>query len=141
MPPGCFPYADRATVLYTSAGNSLELRRPDFGDKEEILKNRIIRTTRRNTLKHYRKSTWPRRRRVTYPFSNLPDSDFEAVLEFLRITNGCSMSLLDYNSRTWGGIITNPETAVSNNGRLCQVSVTIIFEGIVVKPSTSPLGT
>lgn len=95
-----------------AATSSVTLRTPNFGDRDRQGYNIINRESRGGTLQIFRDDTWPDQRTLVMDFSNLKESEAEDMLTFLSTSVGTKVGFRDWQSRTWRGIITNPDTPI-----------------------------
>lgn len=129
------PFALQNTVSYTypfvSPTLTLTLNAPEFGNKELNAQKRVLRPTRGGTLKNYKSKNWAKYTRLNLDFEILKEQDYLDLLNFLSTSLGDEIGFRDHEGRVWKGIITNPNTAIS------QVSteiynVSLQLEGSIV---------
>lgn len=116
------------TWPYTSPTTTLVLRNPEWGNDDKLTYNRLNQTTRGGTLTVFADPQWPKFKTRSFEVIGLSDSTRDAVLQFLEDSLGQEIGLLDWEGRQWRGIITNPDTAVTQAGA-CDHQVSIDFEG------------
>lgn len=116
------------TYPYASPTTTLVLRNADFGNNDKLAYTRINQQTRGGTLIVFADPQWPKVKTRTFAVSAICDDKRDAVLQFLEDSLGQEIGLLDWDNRQWRGIITNPDTAVTQAGRN-DSSVSIEFEG------------
>lgn len=115
-------------TTFTYGTHSLVLRNPDFGNKDSVESRRINRKTRGGDLIVMRDTIWPVTEILEMTFSYLKESQVNAIVEFLRMTLGQQVGLVDYEGRAWTGIILTPSESISTQGR-DNIQVTIQFQG------------
>lgn len=108
---------------------SLPLRNPEFGNIEHFAFNRIFRKTRAGTTKIFRESTWPTSRSFSYTIAGLCPGKSKKLLDFLRITIGRTVRLIDYEDREWDVFIMTPAAEVSEQFAK-NFAVTLEFQGV-----------
>ncbi len=94
----------------------VQLRNPDFGDRESVEVRRINRKTRGGDLIIYRDLAWPLYSTYTWKFSFLAQADLDRLLYFLKLSLGQVIVIIDYEGRTFNAIITTPTDEVSQEG-------------------------
>jgi len=95
-----------------SATSTVTLRTPNFGDRDRQGYNIINRESRGGTLQIFRDEQWPGQRTLVLDFSNLKESEVENVLTFLATSVGKKVGFRDWQSRTWRGVIVNPDSPI-----------------------------
>ena len=106
------PIIPRSTVTLEFGTRTLELPSPDFGNKDTIELTRINRYTRGGDLVVFRDPKWPKNETLTYTFSNLKESQSQALLQFIAASLGQDITIKDYDTRTWIGYIVTPNAEV-----------------------------
>jgi hypothetical protein len=126
----------RDTTLLECGGDSIELKNPPFGDNLDVVTPKIVRETRGGSLRTLTDDSWGSRFKLEFEFHNLNRDEFLNLQEFVKTTIGKLITLTDCYSRTWAGIITNPDALFTDNGRDSSESdtpmdrsVKIEFEG------------
>lgn len=107
-----YPWGD-----YEDATHQLDIRGPDFGDRDRLAQNRINRESRGGTLQIYRDPKWPTEQVLSLTFNVLSEEEGQAALALLRASLGKEIGFLDWNTRLWKGIINNPDAAITRNRR------------------------
>jgi hypothetical protein len=95
---------------------TIVLRNPEFGNKISFNANRINRKSRGGTVQVFRKSTWPKFRTLSMNMSVLTTTQADAFKSFLNSTLGLQIGLTDHEGRTWKGIISTPDTDITEIG-------------------------
>jgi hypothetical protein len=125
---------NRSTILltypYVGPTTTVEVRNPQFDDTRQIEFRRINRKTRGGTLKIFRDDIWPQSERLIYSFDNLLNAKKKEILEFLEVSIGKEIGLLDFRSQQWRGIIITPTTQIGREDRPGN-SLTFEFEGTI----------
>lgn len=104
-------------VTLTKGSLSISLRNPELGNTESLDIRRINRKTRGGDLRVYRDPQWPKCRTLQVKFQYLSQVDLDRLLDFFHRTTGEIVTYVDYEGRTWSGIITTPTDEVSQQGR------------------------
>lgn len=111
----------------TSPSNIILLNRPLFGNGHELQTARINRTSRRGDRIIFRDASWPQYEVFKFQFTALNAAHREAMFAFLRVSLGKEIRLVDYEGRTWDGVITDPNAALATLGRGCAQAVEFTF--------------
>lgn len=115
---------------------TLELRNPEFGNKISFNANRINRKSRGGTIQVFRKETWPKFRTLQMDISVLSTTQITNFKAFLIASLGQEIGLIDHEGRTWKGVITTPDTDITETGGApCgNYATSFQFEGEIVPP-------
>jgi hypothetical protein len=105
------------SVTLTYQSTSIVLRNPDFGNQEVYEQRRINRKTRGGDLQIYRNPIWPQTNTFKYTISNLKEEEKQAFLNFLRLSLGQEITMIDYEGRSWTGFISAPNEETSEQTR------------------------
>lgn len=119
------------TYPYVSPTETLILRNPVFGNAHRLEYQRINRTSRGGTLLIYADPVWPKQQVLVIQVDGLKESKKTEFLQFLNLSLGKEVGLLDHESRQWKGIITTPEAAATQVDRN-SYSISFEFEGELV---------
>jgi hypothetical protein len=98
-------------------GASVTLRSPDFGNSLKLEPTRINRKNRGGDIIIAQDPNWPIVRILTMKFSFQNQDEVNRLLQFLEYSLGQIITLLDFEERTWTGIITTPSGKVSQPAR------------------------
>lgn len=113
---------------------TLILPNPEVGNRTSYLPNRISRKSRGGTKQVFRDPAWPTLTTLTMDIGSLTTTQRGDLRDFLILTLGKTVGLLDYEGRAWTGIISNPDaefTTLSDYG--CGThATTIVFDGELV---------
>lgn len=104
-------------LTLTKGSLSVTLRNPDFGDTDAIESRRIQRKSRGGDLILFRDPMWPKTETFTFEFSFLSRPKQMQLLQFVIETLGQEVTLVDYNGRSFNGIITTPSEELAQAGR------------------------
>jgi hypothetical protein len=119
------------TYPYVSPTTTLVLRNPQFSNKDTLNFNRINRQTRGGALIVYANSIWPKIQILQVEVRWLKPAQLASYLTFLGLSLGQEIGLLDHENRQWRGIITKPDTPVSNPENK-DLTISFEFEGELV---------
>jgi len=123
----------RSTILlwypFDNPIKTLELRNPQFDDVEQLEFRRVNRLTRGATRKFFRDPAWPSAQRLIYSFDNLKEVKRSEYFDFLKLSLGKEIGLLDFESRQWYGILLTPQSPVQHEDRP-GLNISFEFEGI-----------
>lgn len=103
-------------ITLTFGSLSVQLRNPDFGDKESVEVRRVSRKTRGGDIILYRDPAWPKYVTYEWKWSFLFERDLQNLLHFMRQSLGQVISVTDYEGRVMSAIITTPAGEVSQEG-------------------------
>lgn len=124
------------TLFYPAVAptTTLILPNPEVGNRTSYLPNRISRKSRGGTKQVFRDPAWPTLTTLTMDIGSLTTTQRGNLQDFLILTLGQTVGLLDYEGRAWTGIIGNPDaefTTLSDHG--CGThATTIVFDGELV---------
>jgi len=126
-------------LLYPATGiatDSITLPAPDFGNRDRLSFNRVLRETRGGTLIVYADPIWPKIQTLVLSFSGLTGAEAQALLEFFDNHLGQEIGLLDWEHRYWVGVVTTPDEPIVQDGK-DSFSASFEFEG-QLEPLWSP---
>jgi len=112
--------------------NTITIRNPIFGNSDTVQVARALNITRSRHKGIFRDDDWPSFRRLTFTSDENTQTDANNLLNFLSNTLGEEIKLLDWENRSWQGVVVNPDSAVREVGRTCRFTFNIIFEGILI---------
>jgi len=96
------------SVTFSYGSLSIGLRNPELGNTAKMGWGRIQRENRGGDLNIFRDPQWPKYHIQELEFRLLKAVDKQALLNFVKQTLGQIITYVDYESRTWLVIITNP---------------------------------
>jgi hypothetical protein len=137
MPPPVMPPEGTVAafrLFYPATGvvtDSVTLRAPNFGNKDRLSFQRILRETRGGTLVVFADPIWPKIQTLVLTFSGLQTLQAQQLLSFLDAHLGEEVGLLDWEGRCWRGVITTPAEPVVQDSR-DSYSASLEFEGELV---------
>jgi hypothetical protein len=127
------PTITRGTVdlayPYASPTTTLSLRAPRFGNRDRLTMQRINRLTRGGDLRVFADPQWPNNHTLVMEFAALSESEVQDLLTFMRASLGKEILLTDHEGQDWRGIFVEPDEPIVRNGRGCQNSASLVFEG------------
>jgi hypothetical protein len=115
-------------VTFSFDTTTITLRDPDFDNIERIEISRINMKNRGGDLIIFRDPLWPTTRVLDMKFSFLSEDQTRALLSFLDMSLGQIVTHVDFEGRTWTGIITTPLGDVVQPGRENKTAH-IVFQG------------
>lgn len=120
-----------SNVTFQSGINTLTLRAPELSNSAVF--NESVNRVRLKSgiLKVQRDPIWPKFTTHTYNFTLACGQNPQDILDFLSVSLGLNVTLIDHESRTWSGIITNPGTTIVAERRNMS-RFEIIYEGELV---------
>lgn len=116
---------------YTSPTTTLTIRNPELGDKFVSQSYRVQRYTRDNKLIVYRDPAWFQTRIFNMAFTGLSPQNKLDIMSFVRLSIGQYVSLTDYLSQTWKGLIINPDNPITQEGPNCLYTWKLDFQVIL----------
>ena len=134
LPPlqGPFPgVTSPFSLIYPAEGSptdTIELRPPDFGNKDRLSFDRINRESRGGTLTIFADPNWPKVQTLALTFPSLRRTEACELIRFIREHLGLEIKLSDWEQRVWKGVITTPDEPVIQDGK-DQFSAGFEFEG------------
>lgn len=121
-------------LVYPASGpvtDSVTLRAPNFGNKDRLGFNRVLRETRGGTLIVFADPMWPKIQTLVLNFSGLSGDQAQQLLAFLDAHLGEEVGVYDWEHRYWTGVITTPAEPLVQDGR-DRFSASFEFEGELV---------
>lgn len=95
----------------------VSLRDPDFDNVERFETSRLNSKTRGGDVVLYRDPMWPIANIFDWHFSYLSELQTQALLRLLDLSLGQDVTVVDFEGRTWVGVITTPAGEVVQPGR------------------------
>lgn len=117
------------TLTYPRVGPSLTLvlKNPTFGNVDSLAYPKIDRTTRGGERVLFSDPDWGSSQVLTMTVENICDPDIDELLTFLNTSLGKEIGLLDWEGRTWAGVIMAPQTDITKTVSGWRLQLT--FEG------------
>jgi hypothetical protein len=121
--------ASGVTLFYpwVSPTTTVTLRGPDLGNKNRLEFQRIKRETRGGTLIVWADPIWPKNERLVLSFSGLTEAEGQALLDFIYLTLGLEIGLIDWEGNWWRVVTMTPSEALTRNSRE-NLSINLEFE-------------
>lgn len=114
---------------YSSPTTNLTLPSPIFDNSERRHYSQIVRESRGGTLHYFRDSNWGKYKRLNFTLNRLRcGQSYTELLDFLKLSIGKEIKLVDHENRTWRGVIVTPEASIVQDSR-SGYSITLEFEG------------
>lgn len=101
--PDTYAYTDRDIIEIDEGINHLELRRPSFGNTEEIDTNRLLRRSRLGILHMYKFT--PTMVTLDYSCTALNYTKVTEYQAFVQATLGKKVTITDYETKQWIGVM------------------------------------
>jgi len=121
-------------LVYPATGtvtDSVTIRSPEFGNKDRLGFNRVLRETRGGTLVVFADPMWPKTQTLVLNFSGLTSDQAQQLLAFLDAHLGEEVGVYDWEHRYWTGVITTPTDPVVQDSK-DRFSASFEFEGELV---------
>jgi hypothetical protein len=118
-----FYYPFEAATIY----EWITHRKPDYGNKDQLMFQRINRNTRAGRLIIFADPGWPKDTTMVMSFTALTEASTQLFLQFLDDTLGQEIGFRDWLGRIFRGVITNIQDPVVRNG-IENNSITVHFE-------------
>lgn len=106
---------------------TLALKNPVFGNTDNLVFQRVDRTTRGGDRIVYVDPTWPRDQVLDFQVENMSEEQAEAVAAFINESLGKLVGLLDWEGTQWQGIIVAPDTELVES--VTGYSMKLRFQG------------
>lgn len=107
---------------------TVQIRAPEFGDRDRLQHDKINRDTRGGSIKIFADETWPKLQILEMQFISLKETEAQAVLDFFEDTLGLEVGFTDWENRTWHGVIVSPDRELVRSKRN-SVDISFEFEG------------
>lgn len=131
------PVLGDATLTLThprvSPTTTLELKNPEFGNDDSITWTRIDRQTLGGDRIIYSDPAWANFEAFRLTVRNIDEqchATIDDIVNFLNVSLGEEIGLLDWENRQWKGIISAPDSDITTEAS--GHTVTIVFEGELV---------
>lgn len=111
--------------------SDIDIRNPNYGDQEILNLSKVFNRSRSGSINISESLHKPKTQTITYTIENLCDEDKIALLNFIEITLGHIVRLIDYEGIVWNVIIINPSAALSELSREMPYSFKLRFKGSV----------
>lgn len=107
------------TLFYpwSSPTTTLDLRGPDFGNRNRLEFQRINRETRGGTLIIWADPIWPKNERLVLNFAGLTEAEGQSALDFIALSLGKEIGFTDWEGNTVHGVIMTPSEPLVRDGR------------------------
>jgi hypothetical protein len=109
---------------------AVQIRAPMLGDRDRLLNARIQRESRGGTLQVFSDPTWPKSQILALTFTGLSETEANAVQAFFLATLGLEVGFIDWDGRTWHGLIVTPDEPFVRSRRGI-VDISFEFEGLL----------
>lgn len=95
---------------------SLRLPSPEFDNSDKLDYARINRKTRGGDLIVFRDESWPKTEILSMKFTGMDQAKVRKLLDFIKLTLGQTIHLVDHNGTGWDGVIITPGGNVAQPG-------------------------
>lgn len=114
-------------ITLTLGGDTITVRSPALGNKAVTRRNRIKKESRGGTRIVYAHPQWPKETEFDFSFDTLTVVEANDLRGFIARTLGKQVTLLDYENKTYVGIIISPDIEIAQDGRTCDYSANFKF--------------
>lgn len=114
-------------VTYTCGSDVITLPAPMFQNVEGLEFNMINDQSRGGDMIVFRDAAWPKTKTFNFRYTALKHEQREAVIQFTRKNIGKLVTMVDYEGRSFVGVIRNPDLSIAERGRGLH-EIEIIFE-------------
>ena len=97
---------------------SIPLRNPDFGDSFDVWQRRVTNELIDGSLKILRLDDWPKTRLIKFISNGLTEDEAMNYYNYIEQNLGLESPFQDQYGRSWVGIIINPDSNLTDNGRV-----------------------
>ncbi|KKM83516.1 hypothetical protein LCGC14_1308600 [marine sediment metagenome] len=112
------PTISRAgAVILERGADVLTLRLPELGNRDRLDFTRINRESRGGVLYIFSDPLWPKTENMQLDFLGCTEVEMQNILTFIKNTLGHEIIIHDWESRSWYGFITNPDTPVVRDNK------------------------
>jgi hypothetical protein len=118
----------RFTYPFVSPTFTLQCKTPELGNNHTYTAMRLMRETRGKTFHTIRYAMWPKVDVMNINFMNLDQTAANNFKSLITMSVGKYIGYLDYLSRQWKCLITNPDTAISQEAVNCGYAVQLQME-------------
>lgn len=105
-----------SAVTLTYGTNTITLRPPEFDNVQSISLDRISRKTRNGDLIIFRDPNWVKNEVFKYSFVYLTQRQVYDLLNFIQLSLGQNVTLVDYEGRIFVGTIISPAAVIAQPG-------------------------
>lgn len=132
--PPTFTYVNNVRFYwpYSAPTEEVLFRTPKAGNTENLQQVRFFDESRGGEVLNFQRPDAPEQQRLVLNFEELTQSQVNDMLDFIDASLGQEIGYRDYESRTWKGIITNPEAEFTQVGPNCRFTANIEFVGELV---------
>ena len=113
MPTSDITITSTGTVSFTFSSTTLTLRQPELNDLNVLQVYRNQKLSRGSTLIIYRDRNWLRNQVHNWSFTGLTRQNRTDILNFLGISMGQLITVVDYYGQTFQALIMNPDNPIS----------------------------
>lgn len=110
-------------------------RNPDTSDTLTTDFRLLSRRGLSNQINTFKSEFWPTTNTFRFTVSALSKTEVDSIINFLQTYAGQEITLIDYDSITWTGIVVE-DPRIEQSGPGCQYRVTIALEGTFVFPES-----
>jgi len=119
----------------TSPTEFVNLRSPEYGNKDRLSFNRISRETRGGTLIVFADPIWPKTQTMALTFRGLSSGQVQNYLTFIEAHLGEEVGFVDWEGFYWKGIIMKPEEpTVADSKQVYTISFEFEYEPAIWEP-------
>lgn len=105
------------------------LPNPSFGNRDRLEFARVQQETLGGTLIIFADPIWPKTHTRQFTFENMTEAQARSLLTFMEAHAGVSIRLIDQEGRDWVGLISEMNDPIVQDGRGCQWTASLEFQG------------
>jgi len=117
-------------VQFSWSGNTVNIRKPEFGDTDEYSVFRVDRTNRGGDLQIFQDPMWPKTEILDMEFQHVDATTAVDMLTFCVTSLGQSVTFKDHVGRTWAGYILTPASEIVQKGRF-NYAIKLQLQGVL----------
>lgn len=113
MPTTDVAITSTGSVIFSYNGTSLKLRDPELNNIDVFQVYRVQRYSRGHSLLLYRDRNWFKNRVHNWSFTGLTRQNRSDILNFVQLTMGQLITVVDYCGQTFQAVIMNPDNPIT----------------------------
>jgi len=111
-------YSAGPLVVFRHQGKEFEFQAPEMGNRETVEYVRISRESIGGDRQVFRDPNWPFIQKLFINFNVCTEAEIFKIRNLIKASLGSFLEYRDHNAKWWDAFITNPQTAISQSGRM-----------------------